>query len=138
VIFASVVTGGVEATLTTIISLIVGISRPLLIFPIIFIMSFVPVIGAAPVAIGIGLYQFFQGNHGAGILFLITALLIAIMDNFLRPQLLRGASNLHPLLGFVSALAGIQFFGMPGLFFGPVICGMMLETIKITHDNKAV
>ena len=46
---------------------------------------------------------------------------IGLADNFLRPALLSGRTQLNGLLIFVSLLGGISAFGFLGLVLGPVI-----------------
>jgi predicted PurR-regulated permease PerM len=51
---------------------------------------------------------------------------------------LRGSTNLHPLVAFVAAFGGLQTFGFPGVFLGPIIAGLFITTVKVllTDDNS--
>ena len=138
VILASVVAGGAQAILEFLFCLFTGTSNPMLIALMVFLGSFVPVIGAAPFTFGVALYQFFVDRNAAGITLLIAAVFIGILDNLIRPLFLKGSANLHPLLAFVAAFGGLQTLGFAGVFLGPIIAAMFVVTIQIlTHDDQS-
>jgi hypothetical protein len=43
------------------------------------------------------------------------------VDNFLRPWLISGRSQLNGLVIFISMLGGISVFGMLGVVLGPIV-----------------
>jgi len=137
VLVASVITGGIQALLAMITCFALGIHQSILVFPIVLVASFVPLIGSFPIMMGMSFYQFIAGNTVAAVVLLAAGFFIGTVDNFIRPQIIRGGSNLHPLLSFVSALGGLQIFGMSGLFLGPVICGLAVEAIKIIQRDAS-
>ena len=49
-----------------------------------------------------------------------------VIDNMLRPALVRRDSGLHDVLLLVSTLGGLGFFGAPGLVLGPVLAGIFV------------
>ncbi|WP_454674156.1 AI-2E family transporter [Achromobacter pestifer] len=57
----------------------------------------------------------------AAILLLVWALLVATLDNLLRPMLIKRGVNLSLLLILSGVLGGLFAFGIVGLFIGPVI-----------------
>lgn len=137
VILASVVTGGVQALLATIATLAVGIRQPVMVFGTTFVASFIPLIGSFPVLLTLSLYQLFTGHPVQAIVLIASAVVIGSVDNFIRPQIIHGGSNLHPLISFVAALGGLELFGMSGLFLGPIILGMTLEIVRILQNESA-
>ncbi|WP_250510249.1 AI-2E family transporter YdiK [Caballeronia sp. GACF4] len=66
-------------------------------------------------------WLFWHGSHVAAILLLIWSIMIAMLDNFLRPILIRRGINLSMLLILSGVLGGMFAFGIVGLFIGPVI-----------------
>jgi predicted PurR-regulated permease PerM len=54
-----------------------------------------------------------------------------ICDNILRPKLLGGQGNVHPLLTFFSVLGGLSLFGMVGLILGPLLLAIMLSLLDV-------
>jgi predicted PurR-regulated permease PerM len=89
----------------------------------------------APAAIWLML----SGNVARGITLLaIGAGVIGLVDNFLRPALLSGRTQLNGLLVFVSLLGGISAFGFLGLVIGPVIMATAIGVLDAyTKDRRA-
>ncbi|MEI6877250.1 MAG: AI-2E family transporter [Spirochaetota bacterium] len=84
--------------------------------------SFIPMLGTsiiwAPISIGV----MASGNMQGGILLLIlSAILIAGLDNVIRVFLLRNRLKIHPLLIFFAIIGGLEAFGFNGLILGPLI-----------------
>jgi predicted PurR-regulated permease PerM len=136
VILASVASGGAQAVLAAIVSASIGIKQFHMVFLVVFVSSFVPMIGAFPIVISLALFQFFTGHPTPGIVMGIAAVFIGVIDNFIRPLVLKGGGDLHPLLGFVSALGGLATFGVTGIFLGPVISGVAVEMAKVLHQEN--
>ena len=95
--------------------------------------------GSAPLTLGIAIIQFLQGHTAVGCILGAAALVVATMDNFIRPWFLKGSSNLHPLLAFVAAFGGLQTMGFVGVFLGPIVAALLLATIQVfleSHDEE--
>jgi predicted PurR-regulated permease PerM len=90
-------------------------------------------VGSAPFTIGVTLQQFFIGHQMEGMVMAGFAVLVGVIDNFVRPIVLKGGANLHPLLGFVAALGGLQTMGFSGVFLGPIIAGTFITLLKISN-----
>ena len=58
---------------------------------------------------------------------------IGLADNFIRPYVISGRVNMHPLLVFVALLGGAQAFGFLGLFIGPAILTLASAVLKLLH-----
>lgn len=137
VILASVGSGIVQALLFTAACLATGTSNALLIGFLVFLASFVPLVGSAPLTFGVALQQIFLGNKTAAIILLVMAIIVAAADNFIRPVILKGAANLHPLVAFTAAFGGLQVFGFTGVFLGPIIAALFVTTLQILlNENK--
>lgn len=138
VILAALVSGGLQALLEILGCAITGTSGMALIGLLVFIASFLPVVGTAPVTLGVALQQFAQGRQGAGIVLLVFALIIMGADNLVRPAFLKGSANLHPLLAFVAAFGGLQTLGFLGVFMGPIIASLFVVTVQILSKDVEV
>ena len=89
--------------------------------------SFIPLVGATPVTVGTAVFFWFTHGSQMGGILAVFALITSVLDNFVRPWVLgSGSARLHPWLAFVSALAGLELFGMTGIFLGPVVAGVAL------------
>ncbi|MGK5084067.1 AI-2E family transporter [Bdellovibrionota bacterium FG-1] len=141
VILASVVSGVVQASVEFLFCLPTGVPNTMLIALLVFLASFVPVIGAAPITFGVAFYQFFIDRNTVGVVLLCAAVLISVLDNLIRPLFLKGSANLHPLMAFVAAFGGLQTLGFSGVFLGPIIASVFVATVQILvkadHPPKA-
>lgn len=124
VLVAALVSGLAQCLLFTLGLLIVGHAQTGLISLLVLLTSFLPLVGSAPVTFGTSFYVLFAVGRGDGLLLLLFAVLASLVDNFIRPAVLRGSANLHPLIAFLSAFGGLQVLGFAGIFLGPIIAGM--------------
>lgn len=135
VILASLVSGAVQAVVEMISCLMTSTPNVMLIGGLVFMGSFIPLIGSAPVTLGVALQQLIAGRTNAAFILFITAIIVASLDNFLRPLVLRGAANLHPLLAFVAAFGGLQTLGVLGIFLGPIVAAMFIAIVQLIVDE---
>ncbi|MGE3759703.1 MAG: AI-2E family transporter, partial [Pseudobdellovibrionaceae bacterium] len=54
---------------------------------------------------------------------------------FLRPIILSGGTEIHPLIGFLAIIGGIYVFGLPGLFLGPLMVSVATSLIPVYADE---
>lgn len=131
VIISNVVTGATQATIVGLGALITKSGDFFVVSFITFILSFIPVVGAAPVAFGLGIYQLSIGNIGAGITMCVVGSFVGVVDNIIRPYLIRGTVDIHPFLSLIAILGGILLFGLPGLFIGPLVFSIVYEVLPL-------
>lgn len=98
--------------------------------------SFVPFVGSALVWIPTAIYLFFTGHTVSSIFISIyCAVIIGIIDTFLRPILMKGQSSLNTLVLFFSLLGGIHFFGIIGLIYGPLIFSITILLFNLAEQE---
>ena len=66
-------------------------------------------------------WAFYSLGAGWGIFLLVWSLVVGLMDNFLRPVLIRRGADLPLLLIFAGVVGGLVAFGIVGIFVGPVV-----------------
>src|SRR5262249_59814122 len=90
-------------------------------------------VGGSPVGwVPAVVYLYFDGRTWPAVgLFLFGLLLISGIDNVVKPLILRGGAQIHPLLGFLAILGGVLAFGFHGFLIGPVILSLVLSAIRI-------
>ncbi len=94
--------------------------------------SVIPLVGTSIIWIPAALYLAFTSSFWMALgLALWGALIISGADNVLRPILLKGAANLHPLLTFLSVLGGLLYFGFLGFILGPVVLSFLMTLFDI-------
>jgi predicted PurR-regulated permease PerM len=91
----------------------------------------VPVVGTAAVWLPACLYLWFTGSSGAA-LFLLAwcVVLVAGVDNFMRPHFLKGGINAPFIVILLTVLCGIIAFGPAGLVAGPVLMAFALQAAR--------
>jgi len=125
-IFASVISTLVAAAVHAVIGglafALTGVPSPIFWGVMMGFFSLVPVVGSSliwvPAAIGL-----IAGGHIARgiLLILICGLLVALVDNVVRPWLISGRAEMGGLVVFISVLGGISVFGLLGVVLGPIV-----------------
>ncbi|MEJ5988501.1 AI-2E family transporter YdiK [Ramlibacter sp. PS3R-8] len=96
-------------------------------------------IGAAPVLLLALAWLFWSGNTLAGSLFIPWALFVTVMDNFLKPILIKRGADLPLVLIFAGVIGGLVAFGVVGLFIGPVVLAVTYtQLVAWVNDRGAV
>ena len=94
--------------------------------------SVVPLVGTALVWVPGCIYLVVVGHSGQALGTALWCLVSSLTcDNVLRPRLIGGQTNLHPLLTFFSILGGLSLFGMVGLILGPLILAILLSLLEV-------
>jgi predicted PurR-regulated permease PerM len=94
--------------------------------------SLIPMIGTALIWIPAAAYLFLSGSWGYGIFLLLwCGILAAMIDNFLRPQFMKGSADMSTFLIFFSILGGVGYFGLIGLLYGPLLFGLAMVLLYL-------
>ena len=96
-----------------------------------FIFAWIPVLGTLPASLAGTLYLYAQGETIKMFLMLGLALAAGLVDNVIRPLVLKGRADMHPLVGLVAIIGGIEMFGILGVFIGPIMAAMLLSLLRI-------
>jgi predicted PurR-regulated permease PerM len=135
-IFASVAIGLLVAAVQGILGgaafALVSIGTPVFWGVLIAFFSLVPVVGSALIWVPGALWLGFTGHWGRGLAVIaICGGVSAVVDNILRPLLLRNRTHLNELMLFISVLGGIQVFGLLGLVAGPTIVAAAMGIFRV-------
>ena len=97
------------------------------------VLAMVPFVGAASVWIPCCLYLYFvDQNMTAAIgLAIYGFAVISMADNIIKPIVLHGQSNLHPLLALLSVIGGVSALGPIGIVVGPMVVVFLQTLLKI-------
>jgi len=130
-IVANLAVSFLQAVAMSITLLILGVPRAFVWGVLTFFLSFVPVVGIAPVIIGAAGWLLSQGRTGAAIAALIFGFVAASLDNVLRPLFLRGTSvELNFLWVLVALIGGVALFGLPGVILGPLAFSLLVAALR--------
>ena len=99
------------------------------------VFALIPFVGAAAVWLPAALYLFFfEERHMAAVLLaLYGGGIVSLADNVIKPLVLHGQSNLHPLLALLSVLGGVQALGPIGVLVGPMVVVFLQTLLNILH-----
>ncbi|MCH2180607.1 MAG: AI-2E family transporter [Mariniblastus sp.] len=102
-------------------------------------LALVPFVGAASVWVPCCLYLYFVDHSlvAAVGLAVYGILAISFADNVIKPIVLHGQSNMHPLIALLSILGGIATMGPIGLLIGPMIVAFLQSLLKILRRELA-
>lgn len=127
-LFASSAT---QALLMSIFFTITSLPDPLFIAGMTFVMGMVPVVGSAPLWIGAVVFLVLKGNTAMAIVMLVGGILVSTADNIVRPIIMKGHAEMHPLLALVSVFGAVNLLGGTGIFLGPIIAAVFVSFLKI-------
>ncbi|MFW6414410.1 MAG: AI-2E family transporter [Verrucomicrobiota bacterium] len=132
-------TAAIQALVAMVAFRIVGI--PFLLWGVMLgVAALVPIIGTGLVWVPATAYLFLNGDIGEGIFLLLwCGILVASIDNFLRPVLMKGEAGMSTLILFFALLGGIRLFGPIGILYGPLIfafCAVILYIYRV--ENRQI
>jgi predicted PurR-regulated permease PerM len=78
-------------------------------------------LGPILVLLGATGWAYYTLGAGWGTFLLAWSLVVGLMDNFVRPLLIRRGADLPLLLIFAGVIGGLLAFGIVGIFVGPVV-----------------
>jgi len=129
-ISATFVVAITQGTLGGITFALLGLGAPIFWGVMMLFFALLP-LGAGVVWAPVAGWLLLTGQLGKGIALLaIGAGIIGLVDNFLRPVILAGRTQMNGLLVFISLLGGIAAFGLLGLVLGPVIMAMSMSFLN--------
>jgi predicted PurR-regulated permease PerM len=133
-----VLTAIIQAILGGIGLAVSGVPAATVLTAVMFILC-VAQIGPALVLIPSVILLYWSGENIWGTVLLIWALPVILLDNFLRPALIRKGAHLPLLLIFAGVIGGLIAFGIIGLFIGPVVLAVAYTLLKAwvsTEEQK--
>jgi predicted PurR-regulated permease PerM len=104
------------------------------------VLAIVPFVGAAgvwvPVCLGLLLLGGGNGQAAANWPVVLgfavyCAVVVSGLDNLIKPYVLHGQANLHPLLALLSILGGVKVLGPLGILVGPMLVSFLQALLSI-------
>ena len=137
VVLATLVSAVAQGILTGIGIYLAGFQAVFLLMVLTMLLAMIPFVGAAAVWIPASLWLFFYEGHtlAAVLLAVYGAAIISMADNVIKPFILHGRSNLHPLLALLSVLGGVQALGPIGIFVGPMVVAFLQTLLNMLHTE---
>jgi len=114
----------------------VGLSEPGFWAVLTGLSSVIPIVGAGIIWVPISIYLMANVGIAEGIgLIAWGSLLMGVMDNVVRFVLAKKMADVHPLVTLLGVIMGLKYFGITGLFFGPLLISYFLILLKIYYQE---
>jgi predicted PurR-regulated permease PerM len=116
----------------------VGLPSPLVFGVLGVLFALIPLVGTIILWGPAALYLASQGEVGhAAFLALWGGVVVSLVDNFLRPMLISGRTEVPTLAVFIGVMGGLSAFGFIGLFLGPIVLGLVVALLRFESEDLA-
>jgi predicted PurR-regulated permease PerM len=133
VIGSTVATAAAQAAAATVGYAIARVPHALFFGLVTFFTAFIPAVGTALVALPIAGLLFLQGKTWMAAFVLCWSLLVVSMiDNLLKPMLIKEGVRLPGAVVFLSLFGGIVLFGPLGFIAGPLVVTFFLSMVRLS------
>lgn len=135
VVVATLLSAFVQGLLAGVGFYVAGISSVFLLTVLSMLLTLVPFVGAALVWVPVCLWLYaIEGRLTAAVILALYCVgVVSTVDNLVKPAVLHGRSNLHPLLALLSVLGGVQALGPIGIFVGPMVVAFLQTLLNMVH-----
>lgn len=93
-------------------------------------------IGPMLVLVPAVVWMFGSGDNGWGTFLLLWTIVFGLMDNVVRPMLIKKGVDLPMLLIFAGVIGGLLTLGLIGIFVGPVVLAVAHTLLKAWIDAQ--
>lgn len=124
-----IITALVQSIIAGIGLWLAGVPRPGLLLAIVFVLA-VAQLGPLPVLVPAIIWLFWSGNILWGSVLVVVTVIVAVVDNVLKPVLIKRGVDLPLLLIIAGVIGGLIGFGVVGLFIGPVILAVTYTLLE--------
>jgi predicted PurR-regulated permease PerM len=114
-----------------------GLERIFFLIAATIFLAMVPFVGAAAVWVPICLVLYLHDDRptAALMLALYCGGVVSMVDNIIKPYILHGQANLHPLLALLSVIGGVQVLGPIGILVGPMLVAFLQALINMLNKE---
>jgi predicted PurR-regulated permease PerM len=138
VIVSSVATAAIQAAVALVGYLIARVPNPFFFTIVTLIVALVPAVGAGSVVLAAAVIMYLGGHSYAAVFLVLWGILaVGLIDNVVKPFLIRGGIELHGAVVFFALLGGLAYFGPVGLVAGPLVVSFFLAVIRMWDRDDA-
>lgn len=139
VLFGHVLVALVQGLLAGLGLIVTGIPNATFWTVVMTVLSLLPVVGSFLVWGPATVFLFANGQTALAVgLFLWGAIVVGVSDDYLRPIVVDRYAKLNPSVVIIGVLGGIYVIGFMGIFFGPVVVGMLRATVDVFADEFVI
>lgn len=132
VVRSTMLTALIQTIVATIGYYIVSLPSPVFFGAVTFMVAMIPAIGAAAVCV-LAAGLLLLAGHPMSALFLSIwgVLVVGLVDNLVKPWLIKGDVQMHGAVVFFALLGGLAAFGAIGLLLGPLAIALFVALLRI-------
>jgi predicted PurR-regulated permease PerM len=135
-VYGIVAVGAAQGILVGIAMRVAGISSAVLLGIAAAVCSLIPIVGPSLVWLPAAIYLFATGHIAAGVFVLIwCSVVVGFADNIIRPWVIAGRVEIHPLILLFALIGGATAFGFLGLFLGPIVVSVLMALFEIVPET---
>lgn len=135
VFIGTVLVAIIQGTLMGLAFMFAGVPNAFLFGIVAVFLCMIPLIGAPLLYIPAALMLLAQGNMVGAIIVACVGFGVNKLDYFVRPKLIAGKANLHPIGVFFGILGGVLLFGPVGLVAGPMVLAVLLALQDVVRER---
>lgn len=126
----------VQGALAGIGLLFAGIPNAVLWTVVMIVLSLLPLVGSFLIWGPAALFLFLQGELAVGgFLLLWGVIVVGFSDDYLRPVVVDRYAAVNPSVIILGVIGGIFVFGAMGIFYGPLIFGLLRVTLDVFREE---
>ncbi len=130
--YGGIVVAVIQGVLGGLLFAVMGLPSAIFWGAVMVFLSIIPFLGAFVVYLPAGVFLMLSGSYVKGILMIaIGTIVISQSDNIIRPYLISGRTEMHPLLLFFAIMGGVAMFGLLGVVVGPLIAAVFVAIIRL-------
>ena len=138
VLVSTAVTAAVQAAVALAGYLIARVPYALFFTGVTFFFALIPAVGAAAVCLFAAFLLLVTGHpYMAAFLAVWGLVVVGLVDNVVKPFLIKGDIQMHGAVVFFALIGGIAAFGMIGLLVGPLAVALFLAALRIWQRDFA-
>jgi predicted PurR-regulated permease PerM len=131
-VVSTIITSLVQAGAALVGYYIARVPNPVFFAAVTFFIAFIPAVGAASVCLVAALLLLLTAHPYSALFLAIWGLtVVALVDNIVKPYLIKGGMEMHGAIVFFSLVGGIAAFGAAGLLVGPLIVTLFLALLRM-------
>ncbi len=131
-LWGTVIVAFVQGALGGVGFLVFGLPQPAFWGTVMIPAAVIPIVGSTLIWGPAAIYLLFTGHIAAGVgLIIWGGVLVTLIDNVLKPILVKGGGSTPSIFILFSILGGITYFGMIGFILGPLILSFLLSLLRI-------
>jgi predicted PurR-regulated permease PerM len=137
VVVATLVSAVAQGLLAGVGFYFAGLDRIFFLIGATIFLAMIPFVGAAAVWVPICLLLYLHDDRPTAALVLAVYCggVVSMVDNIIKPYILHGQANLHPLLALLSVIGGVQVLGPIGILVGPMLVAFLQALVNMLNKE---